>query len=319
MKNRSKKPVRIYKTLLFLILMILLVSCSSTRLEETAEQKPSPVTADSWLVPTVNEATKEQWEDLLRQLEEREKTKKAAAEPEEESPLWIVVEEPGEEVFEEPEQVKSIIDENLPDEEILEITKAPFEILDEPDTNVDILPAETEPAFIPSQVAVLAGEDVPVWESMIPDQEQAADLGNPVTLPVEKTDPEPVEVEDVNPDIISAMAAEYKDLEVTERVVPTFMDRLFSFLKRNILYLEIIGLIIVAILVVLIISRKASRKALQSSFEEEEEDTGEEIDMTPGRSSYYGTTRTEESSKEENTDEQNTPTPSDNEGWDDGY
>ncbi len=319
MKNRSGGPVRTYKTLLFLILMLLLVSCSSTRLEKTAEQEPSPVTADSWLVPTVNEATKEQWEDLLRQLEEREKAKKAEVEPEEESPLWIAVEESGEEIFEEPEHLESVIDENLPDEEILEITKAPFEILDEPDTNVDILPVETEPAFVPAQVAVLAGEDVPVWESMIPDQEPATDLGNPIALPVEKTDPEPVEVEDVNPDIISAMAAEYRDLEVTERVVPTFMDTLLSFLKKNILYLEIIGLIIVAILVVLIISRKASRKALQSSLEGEEEDMGEEIDMTPGRSSYYGTTGAQESPEEENTDEQNTPAPSDNEGWDDGY
>jgi len=319
MKNRSKRPVHTYKPLLILILMMLLVSCSSTRLEETAEQQPSPVTADSWLVPSVNEATKEQWEDLLRQLEEREKAKKAAAEPEEESPLWIVVEESVEEISEEPEHVESVIEESLPDEEILEITKAPFEILDEPDTNVDILPAETEPTFLPAQVAMLAGEDVPVWESMIPDPEPAADLGNPVTLPVEKTDPEPVEVEDVNPDIISAMAAEYRDLEVTERVVPTFMDRLFSFLKKNILYLEIAGLIIVAILVVLIISRKASRKALQSSLEEEEEDKGEEIDMTPGRSSYYGTAKAEESPEEENTDEQNAPPPPDNEGWDDGY
>ena len=282
------------KIILSFVCILLLVASCKTPETQVAEEPDVPAQQPaSWSPPsaTATVMTDEQWSELMRSAESK-KTEQDSA-PVSETPMSEDAEDPEDTepvvipVEEEPEYVPEPENAGTPE---TEEEDQGIMILPDMDTSVRI-DMEPEPASELPELEdyVLAGEEQPSW----------AWLTSAETEPVPTTSideviasgPVVVEgsgaiVEDVNPDIITQRAREYEDL-ARQMEYPSFADRLISWAKTNLLWLEVGFLIVVAIIVLAVVISRIGKRRRSSPAEVSDDNDSEEVDMTPGTPLYF--------------------------------
>lgn len=267
------------KFLIFVLFVLCCVSCATKAPEGVVETTPkAEMVAEPWLIPSSQGLSEAQWDELFNKPVEPEPEVK-------ELPIIEELEEP-EEVIE--EVVEPIADKAIetvepacePDEE--EVIEAPPAVVleDVPTEEFEIEPEEE--VILPEMDYSFAGEDYRNLSWLFNEEEskvETAEVPQVETAIIETV----VEVEEVDPNVIAEIAEEYKELEEIDMARPSIKEQVISFLRANVLFLELGAIsILIAILIVMLSKRK--KKAKEQAEQKPEEDAGQEIDMTPG---YY--------------------------------
>lgn len=280
---------------LLLVLVLLASSCRTARdLPETMAQEQAsatPGTQEQWSRPGVSAGTltDEEWERMFPQKEtagERQETEEAEESSTAED-TDVVAQDVAQDI---PEMTVPVLPEEEPEPaEITEEPDQPFVLEDEPmiEISFDIGSDEVPEIDTPPEI-VLAGEEEPSWSWL---EMSEPDYGIDPVTEVVTVEPEKIEdsgwVEDVNPDIVSAIASDYNSLHDGISAKPALLDRVKDFVTENLLWIYAgIGVMILVIVIVMAI-RSAKKKS--SMAQEREEDEGEEIvtDFGPRPDAQY--------------------------------
>lgn len=258
-------------------MLLVCVSCATKETAKETEKAVETVQAEPWLYPSVKNISTSQWDELFKATEE---------EKPQETPEIPLVEEPIEEVVEKPvEEATEAIEETV--EEVVE------EVIEEPEKEesaVKILAEEEEKPVIQEEEQIelpemewnFAGEDYRDL-SWVLEEGPAVETTELQGIEKSTTTEQGQWVEEMNPDLITEMAKEYKALEEQDMAQPTFKEKVLAFVKQNLLYIEIAGLVIIfAIVLKVLVSR--AKKRHEGTLEKLVDDEGQEVDMTP---SYY--------------------------------
>lgn len=258
--------------ILVLLVLIVCVSCAtaetSSETSKTNTAKAETMQAEPWLYPSAMSMSAAQWNELFKKEEP-------------------VIEEPKEELIEEiPEEVTETLEEEVGEEIVIE------EVIEEPveESSIKILEdekeeettQEEEQIVLPEMEWNFAGEDYRSLSWLLEEEpavetEEIQDIEKSAV--VEQGD----WVEEMNPDLITEMAKEYKALEEVDIAQPSFKEKALSFFKNNLLYFELGGLLIVFLIVLKMLVSKAKKRHAEAQVVPEE-DEGVEVNMTPG---YY--------------------------------
>lgn len=310
---------------LMIVVLLAAVSCRSSSMQEPEIKQEEPQPApESWAPPAASAGTltEDEWNRLFPP--QPEKTEEPAGEEAQEESL------PEPEKTVSPEVVPIIIDEPETEEPVVEEeTGEPSFILDdEPviEVSFDIGPDdEVEISQAPAEIE-FAGEEEPSWSWL--DTSEASAEPAPITEITEVV-PEVIEnsgwVEDVNPDIVSAIAQDYENLHDGISAKPAFSDRIRNFLREYLLW--IYGTVGVLILAVVIIAAVISAKKRIANAPKREEDEGEEIVTDFGAprpdAQYYRSPLSDPVPEEKSEDSEDTPAGSQEEPgeqeYDDGF
>lgn len=262
------------KTFRIIILLVLLVcvSCATKETVKETEKAVETVQAEPWLYPSVKNISASQWDELFKATEE-EKPQETTEIPPVEEPIEEVVEKPVEEAVEAIEETVEEVVESVKEESAVKI------LAEEEEKPVV---QEEEQIELPEMEWNFAGEDYRDL-SWVLEEEPAVATTELQGIEKSTTTEQGQWVEEMNPDLITEMAKEYKALEEQDMVQPTFKEKVLAFVKQNLLYIEIAGLVIIfAIVLKVLVSR--AKKRHEGALEKPVEDEGEEVDMTP---SYY--------------------------------
>ena len=310
------------KLLVFLLTLLLLVSCATKAPEVSLEpeavveapvaetktesvSQPEAVIAKAWVnVPSSTVLTDEEWDALFN------KPKEVVEEPvgEASEPLEEPVEEITEEIteaLEEPEEIIEPVIEELTEvaesDGVIESDQNPVgtTVLSELETDgideqgepsAEILADEMQEEFtvepeeeivMPEAEYEFAGEDYLDYSFILEEEEVV--LGNVPEVETVITEAIIEPEEKTDPNIVAEIAAEYKELEQIDMAKPSFKETALAFLKKNILYIELVFAVFIAVIVGVILAKR-TKKARMQAEKAPEVDEGEEIDMTPG---YY--------------------------------
>lgn len=310
------------KLLVFLLTLLLLVSCATKAPEVSLEpeavveapvaetktesvSQPEAVIAKAWVnVPSSTALTDEEWDALFN------KPKEVVEEPvgEASEPLEEPVEEITEEIteaLEEPEEIIEPVIEELTEvaesDDVIESDQNPVgtTVLSELETDgideqgepsAEILADEMQEEFtvepeeeivMPEAKYEFAGEDYLDYSFILEEEEVV--LGNVPEVETVITEAIIEPEEKTDPNIVAEIAAEYKELEQIDMAKPSFKETALAFLKKNILYIELVFAVFIAVIVGVILAKR-TKKARMQAEKAPEVDEGEEIDMTPG---YY--------------------------------
>lgn len=310
------------KLLVFLLTLLLLVSCATKAPEVSLEpeavveapvaetktesvSQPEAVIAKAWVnVPSSTVLTDEEWDALFN------KPKEVVEEPvgEASEPLEEPVEEITEEIteaLEEPEEIIEPVIEELTEvaesDGVIESDQNPVgtTVLSELETDgideqgepsAEILADEMQEEFtvepeeeivMPEAEYEFAGEDYLDYSFILEEEEVV--LGNVPEVETVITEAIIEPEEKTDPNIVAEIAAEYKELEQIDMAKPSFKETALAFLKKNILYIELVFAVFIAVIVGVILAKR-TKKARMQAEKVPEVDEGEEIDMTPG---YY--------------------------------
>lgn len=255
---------KVIVTLLIILSLFSLISCRSTHNNVSKEE------SNQWNRPGVSAVTltDEQWLALFPEPETQEKPETI-----EELPPVEVIEEPPRE----PEVIPEVFEEEITEE------TSESEIIEEDTTEPVIVhfssdeisfEEETEEIISSDLPVMLAGEEKANWE-WITNEEETEGLETVSPLPVEQIiDPESGFVEDVNPEIVSAIADDYNTLYQGLGEKPGFKEYVLKFVIDNLLYIYA-GVIV--LIIIITITAVIKNKKKQNEKEEIEEDKGEEI------------------------------------------
>lgn len=258
--------------ILVLLVLIVCVSCAtaetSSETSKTNTAKAETMQAEPWLYPSATSMSATQWDELFKKEE-----------PVIEEPTEEIIEDILEEVVETPEEE---IEEEIAIEETIEepVEESSIKILE--DEKEEEFVQEEEQIELPEMEWNFAGEDYRniSWlleEEPAVETEKIQDIEKSAV--VEQGD----WVEEMNPDLITEMAKEYKALEEVDMAQPSFKEKALSFFKNNLLYFELGGLLIVFLIVLKMLVSKAKKRHAEAQILPEE-DEGVEVNMTPG---YY--------------------------------
>lgn len=299
------------RVLFILALALLLASCATTEVDieasaETVVESIEQISAtraqeaSSWVnTPSSKSVSNEEWDALFNKPVEVAEEPEVLSGPVEEvveETTKVVAEVPVEPVIEELEAVSEAGQDFQAEESPVETTAIsiaePAEIKEQGEPSAEVLEPEPEEEFIVEQEEEIvlpeveyefAGEDYRDASFILEPEEEIIITSPEVETVVVETGIEPEEK--VNPNIIAEIAEEYKELEKTDMAKPSFKDRAVSFLKKNLLCLELIAIAILVVFIVVIFTKRTKKaKKARKEGVKPEEDEGEEIDMTP---SYY--------------------------------
>lgn len=262
---------KVFKSLFILLVLVSLVGCATAKTEPITETIQEEVeremTAPAWLVtPSASVMSDEEFAKLQERvtvsiIEEPEETIEVVGPPVEEI-VEEVVEKPAKEIVEEVvEPVEEVVEESL----------------------VNILADKAEEPFIPEQEKIVempeveyefAGEDYRDL-SFVLEKEPQVELSNIEGIENTQVVTYGEYVEEINPEIITAMSEEYKALEEIDMAEPTMQEKLLKFAQKHLLIIEVVILVLAVLLCIRVIVKR--NKKATNEQKEEVADEGEEI------------------------------------------
>lgn len=256
-----------------------MVGCATSRpevapsVETLQEEVTREMTAPSWLVtPSASVMSDEEFTKLQERV-----TVSIIEEPEEtveEIPEEIIeIAQPVEEVVEEPveEVAEEVIEEEILKEEVVE------------ESLVNILADEVEETYIPEQEELtkmpemeyeFAGEDYRNLDFVL-EEEPQIELNNMDGIENAQVITYGEYVEEINPEIITAMASEYQALEEIDMAEPTTKEKVLSFVRDHMLIIEMVILFLAVTICIRIVVKRTKKTSQEKK--EEVADEGEEI------------------------------------------
>ena len=259
-----------------------MVGCATSRpevapsVETLQEEVTREMTAPSWLVtPSASVMSDEEFTKLQERV-----TVSIIEDPEE------IVEEPVEEIFEE------IIEIAQPIEEVVEepVEEVAEEVVEEPveeevveESLVNILADEVEETYIPEQEELtempemeyeFAGEDYRNLDFVL-EEEPQIELNNMDGIENAQVVTYGEYVEEMNPEIITAMASEYQALEEIDMAEPTTKEKVLNFVQDHMLIIEMVILFLAVAICIRIVIKRTKKTSQEKK--EEVADEGEEI------------------------------------------
>ena len=256
-----------------------MVGCATSRpevapsVETLQEEVTREMTAPSWLVtPSASVMSDEEFTKLQERV-----TVSIIEEPEEtveEIPEEIIeIAQPVEEVVEEPveEVAEEVIEEEILKEEVVE------------ESLVNILADEVEEIYIPEQEELtkmpemeyeFAGEDYRNLDFVL-EEEPQIELNNMDGIENAQVVTYGEYVEEMNPEIITAMASEYQALEEIDMAEPTTKEKVLSFVRDHMLIIEMVILFLAVTICIRIVVKRTKKTSQEKK--EEVADEGEEI------------------------------------------
>jgi large-conductance mechanosensitive channel len=279
-KNKRINTVaKILKSFFIFIILISMVGCATSRpevapsVETLQEEVTREMTAPSWLVtPSASVMSDEEFTKLQERV-----TVSIIEEPEEtveEIPEEIIeIAQPVEEVVEEPveEVAEEVIEEEILKEEVVE------------ESLVNILADEVEEIYIPEQEELtkmpemeyeFAGEDYRNLDFVL-EEEPQIELNNMDGIENAQVVTYGEYVEEMNPEIITAMASEYQALEEIDMAEPTTKEKVLSFVRDHMLIIEMVILFLAVTICIRIVVKRTKKTSQEKK--EEVADEGEEI------------------------------------------
>ena len=270
---------KILKSFFIFIILISMVGCATSRpevapsVETLQEEVTREMTAPSWLVtPSASVMSDEEFTKLQERV-----TVSIIEEPEEtveEIPEEIIeIAQPVEEVVEEPveEVAEEVIEEEILKEEVVE------------ESLVNILADEVEEIYIPEQEELtkmpemeyeFAGEDYRNLDFVL-EEEPQIELNNMDGIENAQVVTYGEYVEEMNPEIITAMASEYQALEEIDMAEPTTKEKVLSFVRDHMLIIEMVILFLAVTICIRIVVKRTKKTSQEKK--EEVADEGEEI------------------------------------------
>ena len=259
-----------------------MVGCATSRpevapsVETLQEEVAREMTAPAWLVtPSASVMSDEEFTKLQERV-----TVSIIEEPEEigEEPI----EEVSEEIIEITKPVEEIVEESTEEvaEEVIE-EELVEEIVEE--NLVSVLADEVEETYIPEQEEFtempemeyeFAGEDYRNLDFVL-EEEPQIELNNMDGIENAQVVTYGEYVEEMNPEIITAMASEYQALEEVDMAEPTTKEKVLSFIQDHMLIIEM-AILFLAIAICIKIVVKRTKKTSQEK-KEEVADEGEEV------------------------------------------